>query len=158
MKVVCNASPLITLAKAGLMDVLPGLFERVVVPRSVVSEIMAGAPEDPCRKVLGHTPWLEQGVLAPEVSRLSTVQLGKGEAEVIEWALREPEFLALLDDRAARRVAEALGVRCAGTLRVLYEAGRSKLIASFPEAVARLRAVGFYCDQRTIDLVSRDSD
>ena len=158
MNVVCNASPLITLAKAGLVDILHRLFERVVVPQSVVSEIMAGTPEDPCRKMLGHTAWLEQVVLDPAVSRLSTIQLGKGEAEVIEWALRQPEFLALLDDRAARRVAEALGVRCVGTLRVLYEASRSQLAPSFAEGVEQLRAAGFYCDQRTIDLVCRSLD
>jgi predicted nucleic acid-binding protein len=116
---------------------------------------MAGPPGDPCKRVLNQTPWLEQVALDPPVSRLSTVQLGQGEAEVLEWALRHPEFVALLDDRAARRVAEVLGVRCAGTLRVLYEASLRNHIPSFAEGVARLQAAGLHCDQRTIDLVYR---
>jgi predicted nucleic acid-binding protein len=69
MKAVCNASPLITLAKAGLLDVLHALFDHVVVPRAVAAEIMAGQPEDPCRKVLNQTAWLEQVLLEPPVSR-----------------------------------------------------------------------------------------
>ena len=157
MKAVCNASPLITLAKAGLLDVLHAIFDRVVVPRAVVSEIVAGHPNDPCRRALSQTTWLEQVALDPPVSGLGAVQLGQGEAEVIEWALRHPEFLALLDDRAARRVAEALRVRCAGTLRVLYEASRRKYIASFAEGVAQLRAAGLHCDQRTVDRVCRQT-
>jgi predicted nucleic acid-binding protein len=83
------------------------------------------------------------------------IHLGAGEAETIEWSLRHPDFMAILDDRAARRTAEALGVKCAGTLRVLFEASKRNLIVSFPEAVERLRAAGLYCDQQTIAMVSR---
>ncbi len=155
MKVVCNASPLITLAKAGLLDVLQSLFEHVVVPKAVVNEVMAGESQDPGRLAVSHLPWLEHAILNPPASRLSTLHLGEGEAEVIEWSLRYPEYIALLDDRAARRAAEALGVKCAGTLRVLFEASRQNLVASFPDAVKRLRGAGLYCDQHTIDRVMR---
>ena len=154
MKVVCNASPLITLAKAGLMEVMHSLFDHVVVPRAVVNEVMAGNIEDPCRHELSSVSWLERVVLEPPASRLSTLHLGAGEAEVIEWSLRYPEYIALLDDRAARRSAEALGVRCAGTLRVLFEAHRRNMIVSFPDAVKRLKAAGLYCDQQIIDQVA----
>jgi predicted nucleic acid-binding protein len=47
MNAVCNASPLITLAKAGLLELLHALFERVVVTEAVVKEVQAGGVEDP---------------------------------------------------------------------------------------------------------------
>lgn len=40
--VVSNTSPLIVLAKAGLLELLPGLFSEVIVPTAVNDEIMAG--------------------------------------------------------------------------------------------------------------------
>lgn len=151
MKAVCNASPLITLAKAGLLDVLHHLFDRVVVPDAVVREVRVAGPEDPGALALERMPWLERVVLNPPVSRLGTMSLGAGESEVIEWALRHPGHVAILDDRAARRSAQALGLPCAGTLRLLYEADCRRLAPPFSEAVRRLRDAGFYLDQRLID-------
>ena len=154
MKMVCNASPLITLAKAGLLDILHALCEHVVVPQAVFDEVMAGNFDDLGRIAVCRFSWLERVVLAPPASRLSTLQLGAGEAEVIEWSLRKPEYIALLDDRAARRAAAALGVRSLGTLRLLFEASRQNRVA-FSDSVKRLRDAGLYCDPRTIDLVRR---
>ena len=68
MKVVCNASPLITLAKTGLIDVLHSLFDRVVVPQAVVKEVMAGGSEDPGCLAVSQLPWLEHVVLDPKSS------------------------------------------------------------------------------------------
>jgi len=109
MKAVCNASPLIALAKAGLLDVLRGMFDRIVVPGAVVREVLAGGPQDAGYAALERHAWLERVELEPPGSRLAALSLGAGESEVIEWALRHPGFVALLDDRAARRSAEVLG-------------------------------------------------
>lgn len=150
MKAVCNASPIITLAKAGLIELLHELFEQVVVTEAVVKEVRAGGELDPGCRVLSQLAWIEHVALKPSPSRLSIINLGAGEAETIEWALRYPEYVAILDDRAARRTAEALGVSCAGTLRVLYKASQQGLVASFPKAVGALQDAGLYCDPKVI--------
>ncbi|NOX55796.1 MAG: hypothetical protein GXP27_15420 [Planctomycetes bacterium] len=49
---VANASPVIILAKAGCLELLTGLAEKVLVPGTVVSEIMSGPRTDPARQVL----------------------------------------------------------------------------------------------------------
>ena len=157
MNAACNASPLIVLAKAGLLELLPALFEQVVVPQAVVAEITAGGAGDPAVKALRQAPWLQHVSLEPGVSALAALQLGRGEAEVIEWALRHPDHIALLDDRAARRVASVLGVQCAGTLRVLFEASRRGLLPSFAAGVQRLRDAGLYFDERTVQAVVRQA-
>ena len=45
-EVVSNASPLIVLAKADLLKILPALFSRVLVPQAVLDEIQAGPADD----------------------------------------------------------------------------------------------------------------
>jgi predicted nucleic acid-binding protein len=103
--VVCNASPLIVLAKAGLLDVLPRLFDLVLMPAAVEAEIMRGPADDPMHRHLATATWLRRVRLDPPLSPLAAWQLGPGEAEVIEYARLHPDHGAILDDRAARRAA-----------------------------------------------------
>ena len=42
-RVVLNASPLIGLFKSGLVDLIPALFQDIVVPEAVIKEVMAEA-------------------------------------------------------------------------------------------------------------------
>jgi hypothetical protein len=49
---VVNASPVITLAKAGHLILLTDLADTVLVPDAVVFEVLAGAESDPARQVL----------------------------------------------------------------------------------------------------------
>ena len=39
-KIICDASPLIVLAKADLLELLPNQFSEIVVPQAVVEEIL----------------------------------------------------------------------------------------------------------------------
>lgn len=54
--------------------------------------------------------------------------LGPGETEVLMLALESPEAVAVLEDALARRVAKALELRFTGTLGLLIDAKRAKLI------------------------------
>ena len=150
MKGVCNASPLISLARAGLADVLNRVFDEVVLPERVAEEIARGSADDPARQMLDVTTWLKRVRLDPPVSRTASLQLGPGETDVIEWALRSPDYVAILDDRAARRAAGALGVRCCGTLGVLAMAVRAGILPSFTRAAESLHQAGLYVNRSVI--------
>jgi predicted nucleic acid-binding protein len=45
-RIVSNASPLIVLAKAGLLDLLPKVFSEILVPQGVRMEIESGPTND----------------------------------------------------------------------------------------------------------------
>jgi len=151
MDAVCNASPLITLAKAGLLDLLPRLFSRVVVPDAVAGEILAGPADDPMKVCLDSCRWIERVRLQPPVTALSGLHLGQGESEVIEWAAAHPGAVAVLDDRAARRAAVAVGVNVLGTLGVLARAAAQTGIGvSFSDSVAAVQRAGLYLDPRVV--------
>jgi predicted nucleic acid-binding protein len=105
---VLNASPFIVLARAGYLDLVPKLVSRVVIPRAVASEVLAGPAADPAAQFLGKPSWLTVVDLMPPLSPLAGWRLGLGESEVLEHARRQTGTTAILDDRAARRAAYAL--------------------------------------------------
>src|SRR5438067_8821783 len=106
--VVCNSSPLIALDQIGQLDLLEQLFGSVLVPPAVVREV---------GPALALPAWIvEQSLtqgLAPQLLRPS---LGPGESEAIAMALEVNAAWVVLDDRPARRLAQALGLTVIGTL------------------------------------------
>lgn len=69
--VVSNASPLITLGRADLLEILPKQFSTILVPMAVAEEILKGPENDPMRKLLNELPWLKQMVLEPPLTPLA---------------------------------------------------------------------------------------
>ena len=152
-EVVCNASPLIILAKADLLNLLPHVFDRLLIPGAVVAEIARGPDDDPMKHLLGQTRWLVPVQLDPPLSPLATWQLGAGESEVIEYARLHDGLAVLLDDRAARRAAYGVGLKVYGTLAVLAAAVKAGLLPSFRSAAESLIDVGLRVSPSLIDEV-----
>lgn len=150
---VCNASPLIVLAKAGFLDVLNQLFERVLVPAAVRKEILVGPAEDLARVELESVSWIEVVKLEPAVTPLAYWRLGRGETEVIEYARVHPGTGALLDDLSARKAAAALEVPVMGTLGLLAKALKCDPDAFAGDAVKRLEAAGLHVDRKVVETV-----
>jgi predicted nucleic acid-binding protein len=143
---VLNASPLIVLARAGYLDLVPKLFSSVVVPRAVATEVMAGPAEDPAALFLVQPSWLSVIDLTPPLSPLAIWRLGQGESEVLEYARRNRGTTVVLDDRAARRAAAALQLPLTGTLGLLAAAAQSELLPSLRDAIDVVRSCGLYVD------------
>ena len=152
---VCNASPLIVLAKSGLLSVLPKLFDPVFLPQAVWDEIAAGPTDDPMRLALPTSAWLVTVRLEPTLSPMSTWQLGGGEAEVIEYARLHGNLSVLLDDRAARRAAAALGLKVYGTLALTAMAAKLDYVESFATAILALKAAGLYVSDQVVEAVQK---
>jgi predicted nucleic acid-binding protein len=112
--VICNASPLIVLAKAGYLDVLNNVFERVLAPAAVKKEILAGPAEDPARIALERGFRIEIVKLEPEITPLAYWRLGRGETEVLEYARLHPGTVALLDDLDRTQGGGSPGDTCLG--------------------------------------------
>lgn len=153
--VVSNASPLITLAKADLLELLSKQFPMIVVAQAVVEEILQGPENDSMRKVVSKLPWLKQVTLEPRLTPLAYWQLGRGESEVIEYARRSPGTLALLDDKDARNVALSLQIPIMGTLGILAKSVRHGGVASFDQLVKRLQKAGIYLNEALISSVRK---
>ena len=73
----------------------------------------------------------------PSTSPRFSNHLGPGEQEAIQIALDNKADLLIIDDRDAKRAATTLGITCVGTLTILLESGRLKLL-DFEHSLKRL--------------------
>ena len=110
-----NASPLIQLAAANLLDFLQLAGPEIVVPRPVADELRAGGAADATVKALDSTPWLSVVEPASVPAVIQAWDLGAGESSVLTWAHSHPGTLAILYDLAARRCAATLRIPVRGT-------------------------------------------
>ncbi len=107
---VADTGVLIELFRLGYLETLQQLFNKVLVPPSVLLEL----------QTVTVPSWLElvqpsQNIL--EMINLET-NLGRGESEALAVALELKAWI-LLDDRKARRYAKTKGIPSIGTLGLL---------------------------------------
>lgn len=155
---VVNASPLIYLTRAGLLDLLKVASKTIVVPTAVAKEILARGPSDPTAVAIQATEWIRVVDAPPAPEELLAWDLGPGETAVITYAAANPGTIALIDDLAGRRCAEVLGLRLRGTLGIVLIARRSGIVASARETLSRLRAAGMYLSDPVMDRALREVD
>ena len=122
--VISNSSPLICLERIGHLHLLQQLFGTIIVPPAVVREVAL-------RTTL--PTWVEVRVLVQSVGpQVLSASLGAGESEAISLAIETGTRLLILDDRPARRLAQALQLPVLGTLGTLVAAKRQHLIEVRP--------------------------
>jgi len=156
-QVVLNASPIICMGKAGIADILPLLFNEIVVPKEVMREILGQGTTKDKGDVLGLYPWInlvDDVLVAPQVAAWD---LGQGESTVISFVLRNDGFWAVIDDREARRCAAALHCRHTGTLGIIVLAKRRGVIPSIREYLGKLKEAGLYLSDELVDQVCQNS-
>ena len=147
--VVSNSSPLIALERIGRPEVLRDLFGTVAVPPAVVSEV-SPALILPSR--------IERRDSAQPIGALVlSASLGTGESEAIGLALEANARLVILDDRPARRSAQALRLPVVGTLGVLLAAKRRGLIPDMRSCLDELLRHDFRVSPRLREDVLRDA-
>jgi predicted nucleic acid-binding protein len=148
---VVNASPLIYLAHADLIELLQVVEgSSVHVTRTVSEEILRRGPQDPTAQILKNTSWLSEVEPVPPSSRVLSWRLGPGETSVLSWALAHGT-VAIVDDLAARRCAEVLGLDFIGTLGLVLRAKRKGLLPAARPAVDKLLAAGMYLSEKVLN-------
>lgn len=147
--VISNTSPFQYLHQTEALSLLPKLFGEIWVPEAVVAEIQAGHNRNVSLPDLGALPWLTVHPVQQRAPLPLVTHLGEGEKEVLALGLERPGSLLLLDDRNARRHADALGLKVSGTLGVLLLAKKRGNLDAVRPVLDRLDAVGFRLDGAT---------
>jgi uncharacterized protein len=124
MIVVADTSPLNYFVQIGCESVLSSLYQRVLIPPSVLGELgHAGAPKIVGEWLLDLPSWIEvRGTAAPPDAALA--DLDPGEREAIQLAQEQRADLLLIDERRGRLVAKRHGLATTGTLGVLLAAAQ----------------------------------
>lgn len=75
--------------------------------------------------------------------RMLEFNVDRGEASAIALALDHPGCTVILDDRKARILADALGLKVTGTLGIIVKAKKSGVIPSIKPWLVLLKQAGF---------------
>ena len=148
---VVNASPVIFLAKAGLLHFLPLAGGRVIVPAAVAMEIRRREASDLTVQALAQTEWLEIVETPPVPPLIQAWDLGPGEASVLAYAYDKQGTVVVMDDLAGRRCAEALKIPVNGTLGLVLIAKKRGLIPAARPVLDALRDSGMYLSSAVLN-------
>ncbi len=153
--VVSDSGPIHYLVLCEAIEVLPKLYDRLVIPSAVVQELSHAKTPRPVSLWIRALPqWAS--VQSPSQIEPSS-RLGLGEREAIAIALELKAAQLLVDDRVARRIADQRGLLTSGTTGVLEQAAASGLV-NLPEVMQKLLNTNFRIDAEVVrELLNRDA-
>src|SRR3972149_8086096 len=132
MIVVSDSTPLIHFAKAGRLDILFILYNKILITEEVYSEVVEEGlileKEDAViiKEHIGKRIQIKN----PSSSSMHIIRkysIHKGEAESIQLAL-EINALFLMNERDGRNAAKSEGIKVKGSIGVLFDAFREGVI------------------------------
>jgi predicted nucleic acid-binding protein len=129
MIVLCDASPLIFLAKLNRLALIPQLLgPEVVVLQCVVNEVLGTALEPRAEKQRLEAFLQSAQVVEFADSDYQAGRLSASDRQTLTYAVRKQTDWLVADERLMRRIAAAEGVATIGTLGLLAAASRRGLI------------------------------
>lgn len=141
---ICNTSPLLYLYRIDALKLLPALCTEIRVPRAVAREFSDGrergysVPDPQCYEWISI---VDPRTIPPEWLNLD---MGEGELAVLALGLERPDCTVLLDDKRARHIANAAGLKVWGTLKILIEAKSQGLVECVTTHVDSLERAGMW--------------
>jgi len=149
--IITNTTPLLAVSAAtGSLEILRGLYERVIVPFEVEQEIMAGGASLFGIPAFEQAHWLERRAQPVRIHPWLTNTLDRGEASVIQTALNENIALVCIDETVGRRIARLNGLTLTGSIGILLKAHQRGDPISIPDAIARMRRQGIWLSDRLV--------
>ncbi len=147
IRVVCNASPIIALAKLGSLYVLYVLFD-VYISREVYNEVVFGNKGEAAGKEELIKAVQDGNIKIYEVKDKELVNklyghLHRGEIETIIAAKEMDVSYVIIDEKSARNFAKTFFIKPIGTLGILQMAKESNKIEALKPLLDKLIASNF---------------
>ena len=149
IEVICNTSPLIGLLTIDRLYLLCEIFKCVFIPQAVYEELCAKTitHQDDIEKIKGYVREGKLTLCQVENQKMVKAMYGRlhyGELEVIVGAKEKGIPLAIIDDLAARKMANDLLIDTIGVIGLLCLAKNEGLIDSVKKDLDKLRDNGYY--------------
>lgn len=141
MDLVINASPLIFLAKLELIQIVPLMVDKLIVPKAVFDEIQKCKDKASIWLFENELSYSIEAITVPDF--IKAWDLGCGETEVIALAHENTGYVVALDDRAARNCALSLNVEVIGTIGLILLAKKKFLIPDATSYLYKLKTEGY---------------
>lgn len=162
MTFICNAGPVIALAKIDQMPLLSKLADSVMIPATVFHETLAKPGADADRIIEASQSYLhvieapksiDPGVL------FATRHLDAGEKQVIALASStQTPFTVVLDDAAGRRVAGRLAYPLLGFVGILLVAKKRGFITHIMPLLLEAKNQGYWMSEELLDTAKSIAD
>lgn len=148
MKVVCNSSTVIALARISRLDILEKVVKSLMIPPAVYDDIVTKGAGRPGAAEVKEAKWIEKrNVSERELVMKLNVTLGRGESEAIALAKEVKADLVILDDEKARKAAISEGLRITGLLAFLVQAKEKDIIKRVKPLMDNRRQKGFFISE-----------
>jgi predicted nucleic acid-binding protein len=145
--VVADTGPLQYLNLCGVIEILPRLFESVLIPFAVLHELQADATPLVVRAWSEALPaWIKVQASPP---RVLPVPLDAGERDAIALALSLEGSILLIDEAPGRSAALQLGIPIIGTIGIIERAALQNLL-DIEKTVALLRQTNIFLSENLI--------
>ena len=143
-KVIVNSTPLIGLCKIDRLDILRKMYGEITIPKAVFDEVTE--KDDDVKAKILDAYWIHVETISEQKSKkMYKAKLHDGEVEVMILAQEHVgEHLVIIDDGAARKTAEYLGLVITGTIGVLIKAKNKGLISKVMPIILELEKQGIY--------------
>jgi predicted nucleic acid-binding protein len=153
MIVIADTSVILNLCRIQHEHLLQQLFKRVLIPNEVADEFERLTKIQKRFVGLVLPNWIE--ILSAPTSFPAEViqaELDAGEAAAIALFLKQKADALLIDESLGRSVANKLGIRTMGIMRILIEARDRKLISSVKILLDRLETEAQFWISRELRL------
>ncbi len=133
MIVISDTTPILSLLKAGRLDLLQKLYESVIIPESVYNELTINPLFIDEKEKITECPFLrvEKAKNLKSVRILRDVTgLDAGESEALIIYDEKQADLLLIDEHKGRSVAKKMSVEYIGTLGIFMLAYDKKILSA----------------------------
>ncbi|MGH7780536.1 MAG: DUF3368 domain-containing protein [Candidatus Binataceae bacterium] len=148
--IVSDAGPIIIFARIGQLSLLRDVTSSLLIPDAVYDEIVVKKGGMPGAAEVVQAAWIQKASVLNRstIDALPSV-LHEGEREAIALA-KERGTQILIDEIRARRVASNQGIEVIGTLRILADAKRLKLVNVLRPIIVQMQSSGYRFDRNLI--------
>ncbi len=161
--IVKDSMVMIHLAKITLLEKSCGFFKKVVVPKSVYNEILAGKEkgyEDIkiITDLVGEKKIIVEQVKNKKLIRRAkefNIQGGEGEAVALYW--QDKAGCLATDDDNIRKKSAVLDIKIIGTPAIVLALYKEKLVGKnkFEESLNALRKIGWFSNAVIDEMLAR---
>jgi predicted nucleic acid-binding protein len=142
MIVVSDTSPICYLILLEQIELLPRLYDRVVIPQQVWNELANERSPNAVQEWIAQPPeWLEIQPVTVDVDA-ELQNLDPGEQAAILLVEQLEANMLVVDEMLGRQIARSRGLRVIGVLGILEEAGRLGWI-NLPVVLEQLQQTTF---------------
>jgi predicted nucleic acid-binding protein len=155
--VIADTGPVNYLLLIGHIEILPTLFEKVILPSAVKDEL--ANPDTPLsvRNWIAAPPlWVDVCHTASPLTNASMGELGAGETAAITLAVELHADLLLMDDRRGVIAALQRGLTVTGTMGLLARAAKHGIL-DLADAFDKLKRTNFRYRQEIMDVLLNEA-